>query len=304
MYDFELKEREAEDALAPDYHTLYHDSPVAAYWDRDFWSSCASAGRPAIGCSMSAADLLALGAVVQASRAPSPRWRRPLARHGGRGPAAVPGWRVLLCRAHDLPFADGSFDVVVCSAVLHHIPAEHLGGALDEIVRVLDEHGRIVIREPSSDHEFARSPGWFSGAVMSLRHLAFHATRSREYPEPPLGEHHHVPDSDDLLSAISERLSVLDVQQRFPFSSYLLRVRSTAVANLARQLDARLQDRPGTMIPVAAAKNHVTADDVRRTVRLARAELPDSVSDEEFLAYVEAAASEIERLFKQAGTGA
>ena len=31
---------------------------------------------------------------------------------------------------------------------------------------------------------------------MSFRHLVYRLTRSREYPEPALGEHHHAFDPD------------------------------------------------------------------------------------------------------------
>lgn len=50
--------------------------------------------------------------------------------------------------AEALPFADGSFDLVIGHAILHHIP--DLGGAFAEIHRVLRPGGRIVFAgEPS-----------------------------------------------------------------------------------------------------------------------------------------------------------
>lgn len=45
-----------------------------------------------------------------------------------------------------LPFADGSFDIVICSEVLEHIPA-HLT-AINEIVRVLKTGGFLVVSVP------------------------------------------------------------------------------------------------------------------------------------------------------------
>jgi hypothetical protein len=50
------------------------------------------------------------------------------------------------------------------------------------------------------------------------------------------------------------------------------------------------------MLYYAAEKNHVSADDLLRVVRLARDEA-DAVSDAEFLAYLQAATLEIARAF-------
>ena len=206
-----------------------------------------------------------------------------------------PGGEFVVGRAHDLPFESGAFDVVVCSAVLHHIPDDHLPSALSEIARVLDEHGRVVGREPC-DGGVAATPGWLSGAVMNFRHLTYRLTRSREYPEPSLGDHHHAYDPDAFREMLERHVSVTRLERRFPFSSYVARVRSDAIATIAATLDRRLRDRSGTMFYFAAGKNHVEASDVERAVRAARAEVANPMSDEEFLVYLQAAAQEIERI--------
>jgi SAM-dependent methyltransferase len=52
--------------------------------------------------------------------------------------------------AERLPFADASFDGIVCMNVLHHIP--DLGRTLDELARVLRPGCRLVLSEPGLDH--------------------------------------------------------------------------------------------------------------------------------------------------------
>lgn len=47
-----------------------------------------------------------------------------------------------------LPFADGSFDVVLCRGSLHHLP--NLNTALAEINRVLSDDGYLAFSEPSN----------------------------------------------------------------------------------------------------------------------------------------------------------
>jgi ubiquinone/menaquinone biosynthesis C-methylase UbiE len=46
---------------------------------------------------------------------------------------------------YQLPFEDGSFSLVLCSAAFHHL--EHPKTALEEMARVCRSHGRIVVRD-------------------------------------------------------------------------------------------------------------------------------------------------------------
>ena len=82
-------------------------------------------------------------------------------------PAAVDaamerGLDAQIAGAEDLPFAEGSFDVVTCSHVLYHVP--DVDRALSEFVRVLRPGGRFVgiYNTPSHLREvFADSPEAF-----------------------------------------------------------------------------------------------------------------------------------------------
>ena len=296
MFDFELRERADEDLAAAQYDRLYHGFPVLEYWDDDFSRFVARSWSEGdrvldLGC--------ATGSLWK-------RWQElpepsrlvgvdisermiALAR------AKYPAGEFHVARAHDLPFAAGSFDVVIASSVLHHIPDSHLDDAFSEIVRVLDEHGRLVGRDPGGNG-FAASPGWFSGAVMSFRHLVYRLTRSREYPEPALGEHHHVFDADAFRQVAARHLVLTTFEHRFPFSRFVTRVRDPRVAQLARHLDARLADRGGSMFYYVGEKNYAAPTDVLTAVARAREEV-EAVSDAEFLAYLQAATLEIQRLF-------
>lgn len=53
-------------------------------------------------------------------------------------------------RCQSLPFADESFDGVICMNALHHLPS--YGAALREIFRVLRPGGRAVFSEPGTAH--------------------------------------------------------------------------------------------------------------------------------------------------------
>lgn len=297
MYPFEVEERAAENEAAAKYDALYHGFELTSYWDEDFLAFVRERYAPGdrvldIGCGPGSnwpqwRQLAEPGALVgiDLSEKMVEEARR---RH--------PDGRFEVARVHELPFPDGSFDVVIASAVLHHIPDEHLPAAFAEIHRVLDEHGRVVGREPNAS-PWGSEPGWFSGALMTFRHLAFRLTRSREYPEPALGDHHHPFDAERFLALLGERFTVTRVEQRFPFSPFVLRVRSAAVARFARLMDARLWNRTGAMFYFAADKNYATREELSRVIGLARK--ARAITDAEFLAYLEAAGRELEKLFDE-----
>lgn len=53
---------------------------------------------------------------------------------------------LVLCDGEALPFRDRSFDAVIGSSILHHLPVE---SSLREIQRVLSHHGSMVFAEPN-----------------------------------------------------------------------------------------------------------------------------------------------------------
>ncbi len=50
-------------------------------------------------------------------------------------------------RAESLPFEDGTFDVVLSSFVVHHVPKPHRKKALQEMIRVLKPGGQLAMLE-------------------------------------------------------------------------------------------------------------------------------------------------------------
>ncbi len=297
MHDFELREREDEDAAAQSYELLYHSFPVTKYWDDDFLAYLAphvSQGDRVLdlGCGPGSmwhhwTALPSLDRLVGVDL--SPRMIEEARR-------AHPAGEFEVARAHELPFDNGDFDVVIASSVLHHIPDQHLPAALEEITRVLDEHGRLVGREPM-ENTFAQSPGWVSGSMMMFRHLVFRLTRSREFPEPTLGSHHHVFEQPTFCDAVNDHLTLTDVASRFPVSPFLARINDARVARLAKHLDERVRDDHGSMFYFVGEKNYATADDVLVAIRNAREQELPGLSEGEFLAYLDVATREIGQIF-------
>ncbi|SJZ39248.1 Methyltransferase domain-containing protein [Enhydrobacter aerosaccus] len=77
--------------------------------------------------------------------------------------AAAPLPRLETQRDERTPFADGQFDIVVASAVLHHVPVSERPAVYRELGRVLRPGGRLVVfehnpRNPLVRHVIARTP--------------------------------------------------------------------------------------------------------------------------------------------------
>ena len=81
------------------------------------------------------------------------RWPAEL----GKAPALAPQ------QGAQTPFADGRFDVVTVSAVLHHVPVAERSAVYAELGRVLKPGGRLYVfehnrRNPLVRHVIARTP--------------------------------------------------------------------------------------------------------------------------------------------------
>jgi len=70
--------------------------------------------------------------------------------------AHVPGARVVCGSAYDLPFADASFDRIIFSEVIEHIPDDE--AALREVSRVLAPGGIVAVTTPNADYPLAWDP--------------------------------------------------------------------------------------------------------------------------------------------------
>jgi dolichol-phosphate mannosyltransferase len=63
----------------------------------------------------------------------------------------------------ELPFKDASFDCVICSEVIEHVPAEEK--VFDELERVLKPGGRLILGTPDYDRWRWRALEWLYGRI-------------------------------------------------------------------------------------------------------------------------------------------
>ncbi len=83
------------------------------------------------------------------------------------------GARFKFAAAEDLPFEDDSFDVVILSLVLHHLPPDARAAGLREVRRVLRDTGRLIVVDINAgSHWFPRALLALIGLLPNVRSLA------------------------------------------------------------------------------------------------------------------------------------
>ena len=296
MFDFEVREINDENIIARDYQKNYHEYPIMKYWDEEFGTFVRKNFFEGV-------RVLDLGC------GPASLWDQWLKYpHIGKlvgvdisdqmveeAKKRFPDSEFVTGRAHKIPYPEGSFDVVIASSVLHHIPDSHLAGAINEISRVLDEHGVLIGREPVEGQAKGQS-GWFTGALMYFRHLLYRLTKTREISEQELGDHHHAYDPSGFLNTVSESMYLDAFESRFPVSNYISRIKQPGFAEIARELDEKAANQLGSMFHYRANKNYASSNDVSRCVEQVLIE-NNQKPDKEFLAYLQSAAEGIEKIF-------
>lgn len=141
-----------------DYDARAYDSvvPLQRYWQR---RRCSLIARRAqgfgrvldVGCGSSRMLALVPGMIGLDIQVHKLRYAR---RYGN---ALVQG------SIFELPFADASFDCVVCSEVVEHIPAKEK--PFDELTRVLKIGGRLILGTPDYDRWRWRALEWLYGRL-------------------------------------------------------------------------------------------------------------------------------------------
>ena len=156
----------------------------------------------------------------------------------------------------DIPFPPNSFDVVIVSSAFHHISDSTLPVALQEISRVLEEHGILIGREPLSSGRLGDRGGYTAAVLMNLRHWLYRITDTKELPEPDPGPDHHAYNIDDFISIINQQFTITNLSFRNPISSFLGRIDHPLVLKYAIFLDEFIEHREGSEFWYIASKSY------------------------------------------------
>jgi dolichol-phosphate mannosyltransferase len=158
-----------------DYDARAYDSivPLQRYWQRRRYAVITKMAEGAeevldVGCGSSriigSRQLVGLDIVLAKLRY-ARRYGNPLV-HGS---------------IFELPFKDASFDCVICSEVIEHVPADEK--VFDELERVLKPGGRLILGTPDYDRWRWRAMEWVYGRVSPGGYADEHITH---YSRPNL----------------------------------------------------------------------------------------------------------------------
>ena len=112
-----------------------------------------------------------------------------------------------VCDAEELPFADGSFDLVLGHAVLHHLP--HLDRAFGEFLRVLRPGGVVVFAGEPSRHgdRIANVPKRAAARVAPAWRSLLRARPAAEGHSDGGAENHQLESQVDVHAFVPEDLA-------------------------------------------------------------------------------------------------
>lgn len=167
-----------------------------------------------------------------------------------------------------LPFADESFDIVVCMLALMHIPREDRQQVFHEVARVLKPGGRLVMGVKNTVFERLFKGDRFAAIDITdveAEELIFTETRSGEDMVAPW--HSFSPDELTALSAVAG-LNLVHLRGNSPISAWLADavLADAAVRTVVRRMESALGDVP----PFSHLGNHLLAEMVKPNPLYAR----------------------------------
>jgi ubiquinone/menaquinone biosynthesis C-methylase UbiE len=139
-----------------------------------------------VGCGTGTLALVAKTCVGETGRVcgidPSPRLLTGAQRKAARARLSIEFQRA---RIEQLPFPDQSFDVVLSTFMMHHLPDDLKRQGLSEIVRVLGPAGRLLMIDFATPHEhFETVKIPFQALPGLMKEIGFSQTESGKTPIP------------------------------------------------------------------------------------------------------------------------
>lgn len=181
-----------ESLWAGDFGDAYVDrNSDAARGRRDFWERLVRelgvTSALEVGCNIGA-NLQWLAELLGPERCAGVDVNEKALRRLGE---RVPGVDARLASARELPFADGSFDLVFTTGVLIHVPAADLDGIMREVARCSRRH--VLCGEYFAEQE---TEVFYRGQEGALFKRPYGAEYERVHPELELVEEGFLPRGD------------------------------------------------------------------------------------------------------------
>ena len=165
----------------------------------------------------------------------------------------MPALRAMVCDGEHLPFKDEAVATIICSSVLHHMPAPEL--VLKECKRILTPQGMLIAQEPSQDHFMSRAAfSEVSGLSMGLMHYLYRIEQFKPVSEPPIHEYHRAFTREEAVNLFTSQLPIVDFRSRFAFSCLFTKLRSPMMAWVVLALDRLLSRNEGSVFHFVCGK--------------------------------------------------
>lgn len=253
MKRYKLEELKYEKSIANLYNRLYHESPISKKYDLDFYNFARKYVKTKykildIGCGPASLwpyfkkikNINLIGIDI------SPEMIK-LAKK------AYPKDKFIIGDLENLPFEDKTFDIVIVSSVLHHLPKTE--NSFKEIRRILKTYGKLIGREPQNNYFASKTNPWISGAINALGHMMQRRSRLKNRPEPKIHEYHHVFNINEFVQNLRNYFIVKKIESKYPFSSNFDYIKNNRQAKLILDTDTFLNNYNGNQFFYLAVKD-------------------------------------------------
>lgn len=261
MKNYKKEEIEFENKIASQYNEWYNDSAISQSHNHNFVKYIQKELRPGfkvldLGCGPATLwvywekikNIEFIGVDI------SPKMIKEAKKSFPRGKFKV-------ADSENLPFKNETFDAVVASSVLHHLPSPDK--SFKEIGRILKPYGLLIGREPQQKQFINLANPSLSGAIMSLIHLVRRREQVIPPKEPPIHKYHKTFQIKDFSqSLLKNYLHLKELKSMYPFSSAFVGMKNKFGAKMILWTDRAVKKRYGNQFYYKAIKYGYERKDV------------------------------------------
>lgn len=233
--NYKKQEIEYEDQIAGDYNTWYHQTYLEKHFTADFANFVKKYVKKGdkvldLGCGPASlwGDFSKISGIELTGVDISPKMI-------GEAKKLFPKGHFKVGDSENIPYKDQTFDCIICSSVLHHLPKTDK--SFQEIKRVLKPEGVLLGREPQIDQFMLNSNIWILRIIAVFRLISVKKTKYSSHEEPPIHQYHHAYKIDEFAKKMNKYFSIENIESKYPFSSHFSKVTNIKLAKSILALD-------------------------------------------------------------------
>lgn len=239
MEKYKQKEIEYENQIADFYNQWYHQSYIEKEIDKSFVRFLKMAIKKGdrvldLGCGPASLwpELSKIKGIELIGVDISPKMI-------AAGKKLFPNGEFKVGDSENIPAKDKTFNVVICSSVLHHLPKTNR--SFKEIKRVLKDDGILLGREPQTEQFIFNTKIWVRRIYYLFQLIAQKKIHYFAHEEPAIHEYHRTFKIKVFINEVKKHFQLDSFESKFPFSSLFTKITDVGLSKKILSLDESLK---------------------------------------------------------------